>query len=120
MNGSDALGMFILAALLAIAPAADAQTSDKPTVKAPGKPGVVVVEAVTFRAKVAAVDKDKRLITLTDPKGNSATVKAGPEVKNFDHIKSGDTLTVRPGALHGAPHGLSNNAFRSTASLGRP
>ena len=95
MNGSDALGMFILAALLAIAPAADAQTSDKPTVKAPGKPAVVVVESVTFRAKVAAVDKDKRLITLTGPKGNSATVKAGPEVKNFDDIKSGDTLTVR-------------------------
>ena len=94
MNGSDALGMFILAALLAIAPPADAKTSDKPVVKE-GKPGVVVAESVTFKAKVDAVDKDKRLITLTGPKGNSATVKVGPEVKNFDQIKPGDTLTAR-------------------------
>lgn len=95
MNGSDALGMFILAALLAIAPAADAQTSDKAGVKTETKPGVVVAESVTFKAKVDSVDKDKRLLTLTGPKGKSVTVKVGPEVKNVDQIKAGDTLTVR-------------------------
>jgi hypothetical protein len=95
MPNSDALGMFIVAALLAIGGAADAQTGAAPGVKAEAKPGAVVVETVTFKAKVGAIDKDKRLITLTGPAGNTATVKAGPEVKNFDSIKTGDTLTVR-------------------------
>ncbi|HKZ07154.1 MAG TPA: hypothetical protein VJU81_16950 [Methylomirabilota bacterium] len=95
MPNSDALGMFIVAALLAIGVAADAQTGTAPGMKAEAKPGAVVVEAVTFKAKVDAVDKDKRLLTLTGPRGNTATIKAGPEVKNFDQIKVGDTLTVR-------------------------
>jgi hypothetical protein len=95
MPNSDALGMWIVAALLAISGAADAQTGSTPGVKAEAKPGAVVVETVTFKAKVDAVDKDKRLITLTGPRGNTATVKAGSEVKNFDQIKAGDTLTVR-------------------------
>jgi hypothetical protein len=94
MPNSDALGMFIVAALLAIGGAADAQTG-APGVKAEAKLGAVVVEAVTVKAKVDAVDKDKRRFTLTGPRGNTATVKAGPEVRNFDQIKVGDTLTVR-------------------------
>jgi hypothetical protein len=65
MNGSDALGMFILAALLAIAPAADAQSSDKPTVQAPGKPAVVVVESVIQRRSTRWTRTAP--ITLTGP-----------------------------------------------------
>ena len=95
MPNSDALGMFIIAALLAIGGADGAQTGATRGVKAEAKPAAVVVETVTFKAKVDAVDKDKRLITLTGPRGNTATVKAGPEVKNLDQIKTGDTRTVR-------------------------
>jgi hypothetical protein len=94
MNSSDAFGIFILAALLAVVGPTEGQTGAQPAVTA-AKPGAVGVEAVTFKAKVDAVDKDKRLITLTGPRGNTATVKASQEVKNFDQIKPGDLLTVR-------------------------
>jgi hypothetical protein len=91
---SEAFGMFILGALLAMG-AADAQPGGQPGVKATVRPGAVVVESVTFKAKVEMVDRDKRLMTLVGPRGRSARVKAGPEVKHFDQIKAGDTLTVR-------------------------
>jgi hypothetical protein len=66
-----------------------------PPATAPSKPGAVLVETATFKAKVDAVDQEKRLVTLTGPRGNTVTVKAGPEVRNLDQVKPGDVLTVR-------------------------
>jgi hypothetical protein len=60
-----------------------------------GKPGVVLTEVRELRAKVDAIDYDKRLVTLTGPKGNTVTVKAGPQVKNLDQVKAGDQVVVR-------------------------
>jgi hypothetical protein len=61
--------------------------------KEPGK--VAMADAVRVSASVQAIDKDKRLVTLKGPKGNTFVVHAGPEVKNFDQIKVGDEVVVR-------------------------
>lgn len=45
-------------------------------------------------ATVAAIDKQKRLITLQGDEGVSQTVEVGPEVRNFDQINQGDEVVV--------------------------
>ena len=78
------------------APAPPAAPAPAPTPVAPkSRPGAVVVETREIKAKVDAVDPATRLVTLTGPKGNTVTVKAGPEVRNFDQIHVGDVLTLR-------------------------
>jgi hypothetical protein len=51
-------------------------------------------ELIQITAKVDAVDKKDRLITMTGPQGNTVVVKAGPKVKNFDRIKAGDDIVA--------------------------
>jgi hypothetical protein len=62
---------------------------------AEGVPGGVAVRTYELTATVASIDKAKRKVTLIDPSGIKATVKAGPEVVNFDQINVGDQLKVR-------------------------
>jgi hypothetical protein len=45
-------------------------------------------------AEVVAVDKANRLVTLKQASGETATVEAGPEVRNFDQIEVGDVVDV--------------------------
>ncbi|HTK91957.1 MAG TPA: hypothetical protein VL948_17110 [Verrucomicrobiae bacterium] len=74
------------------------QTAPAPppaTKSAETKPGVVVAETTTLHATVEAVDPGTREVTLKGSKGNVVTIKAGPEVKNFDQIHVGDVLTAR-------------------------
>ena len=73
----------VLAALLALPALARAQ---KPISQA---------NAVEVSAKIEAIDHDNRLVTLRDKDGNEDTVYAGPEVKRFDELKVGDTVTFR-------------------------
>ena len=61
--------------------------------KEPGK--VAMAEAVRVSATVQAIDKDKRLVTLKRRDGSTFVVTAGPEVKNFDQIKTGDEVVLR-------------------------
>jgi hypothetical protein len=51
-------------------------------------------ELIQITAKVDAVDKKDRLITMTGPQGNTVVVKAGPRVKNLDRIKAGDDIVA--------------------------
>jgi len=51
-------------------------------------------DLIQITAKVDAVDKKDRLVTMTGPQGNTVVVKAGPKVKNFDRIKAGDDIDV--------------------------
>jgi len=60
--------------------------------KAPGM--AAGAQVATVSAKVVAIDKDKRLVTLQGPLGNQFRVVAGKEVRNFDQIKAGDELVV--------------------------
>ena len=84
--------------LLAAGGPATAQTapaSPPATKSAETKPGVVFAETTTVHATVEAVDPATREVTLKGPKGKIVTIKAGPEVKNFDQIHVGDVLTAR-------------------------
>ena len=60
---------------------------------APGKG--VAMQAAKASAVVEAVDKANRTVTLKLANGDKRTVEAGPEVRNFDQIKVGDTLTIK-------------------------
>ena len=65
-----------------------------PVVAQAQKP-VTETAAVEVTAKIDAIDRSARLITLTDKDGESETIYAGPEVKRFDELKVGDTVTFR-------------------------
>jgi Cu/Ag efflux protein CusF len=75
--------LVVLAALVAVPVVAQAQ-----------KP-VTETAAVEVTAKIDAIDRTARLITLTDKDGDTETIYAGPEVKRFDELKVGDTVTFR-------------------------
>ncbi|MGZ3530321.1 MAG: hypothetical protein ACXVAR_02350 [Vulcanimicrobiaceae bacterium] len=44
-------------------------------------------------AKVIAIDYNNRILTLQDAQGNTRDVKVGPDVKRFNAIHVGDTIT---------------------------
>jgi ribosomal protein L6P/L9E len=54
-----------------------------------------ITSAVKMSARVEAIDKAQRQVTLKGPKGNVRTVTAGPDVRNFDQINVGDMVVVR-------------------------
>jgi len=62
---------------------------------AQGVPGGTAVQTYELTATVTAIDKANRRVTLLSPDGIKQTVKAGPEVVNFDQIHVGDQLKVR-------------------------
>ena len=51
-------------------------------------------DAVTLTAKITAIDKANRLVTLTGPEGNSVIVHAGEEVKRFNQLKVGEEVSA--------------------------
>jgi len=81
-----------IAALSALALPASAQTSTVTAASAPGKGAVA--ETVRVSATITAIDKATRNVTLKDAQGAEMTITAGPEVKNFDQMKVGDTVTA--------------------------
>ena len=60
---------------------------------APGKG--LAMQTVKATATVEKVDAQTRAVTLKMPNGDSRTIVAGEEVRNFDQIKVGDKLTVQ-------------------------
>lgn len=81
-----------LAAAIAVALPASAQTGAIMARTAPGKAGVV--ETIKVTATITAIDKATRDVTLKGPQGNEMTVTAGPDVKNFDNLKVGDQVNL--------------------------
>ena len=60
------------------------------------EPGsAAAIHAVQVSARVVAIDKATRTVTLKGPKGDVFDVVAGDEVKNFDRIKAGDSVVAR-------------------------
>lgn len=59
-----------------------------------GVAGAAVVQTYELKATVTSIDKAARKITLMDASGIKTTVKAGPEVVNFDQIRVGDQLNI--------------------------
>lgn len=70
--------------------------AEKKAVKKPAeKPAGIMVNDVTVQATVDSIDAANRTVTFKLPDGTLRTVKAGPEVRNFDQIKVGDNATAR-------------------------
>ena len=80
-------------AAFALAQPAVAQTSNVAVASQPGAAGVA--QTVEFSASITAIDKATRTLTLKGPKGDEVKVVAGPEVKNFDQLKVGDTVNAK-------------------------
>jgi hypothetical protein len=89
----------VVACALALALPALPALAQKPAAGAavvasePGK--AVIAETVEASAKVVAIDKATRTVTLRTAQGKSFDVVAGDEVKRFDEIKLGDLVVVR-------------------------
>lgn len=79
------LGLFIAAWVGAAFVAAFAQ---QPTAGA-------VAKVARMTAKVEALDRAARVITLRGPKGAPSTITAGHDVRGFDHTRVGDFVVVR-------------------------
>jgi Cu/Ag efflux protein CusF len=89
-------GILLVGAALAAAPVFAQQPGATAGVVAASAPGEgAVASVVTVSATVEAIDKDHRVVTLKGPQGNLFSVVAGPEVRNFDQIKTGDQVVVR-------------------------
>lgn len=58
-------------------------------------PAGAIVEAVDISAKVQAIDRNKRTVTLELPDGKKVTTKVDKAVKAFDTLKVGDSIHVR-------------------------
>ena len=60
-----------------------------------GTPGGKIVRALQLTATVRAIDRGARTMTLVGPKDNAATtLRVVPEVRAFDEVAVGDTITV--------------------------
>lgn len=57
-----------------------------------GVPGGVIVATLDVSARVTAIDKDNRKVTLLRSDGKQSVVKLGPDVVNFDQIMVGDLV----------------------------
>jgi hypothetical protein len=98
MRSPSLLALAIAAALPLVSHAQQKAQPAQPQVSgavatAPG--AAMAVAHVTVSATVEAVDKATRTVSLKGPKGNVVDVVAGEDVRNFDQIKKGDTLTVK-------------------------
>lgn len=83
--------MFMVLVLVSSGLAAEKKAAKKPA----EKPAGVMVDVVMVQATVDSIDAANRTVTFKLPNGMLRTVKAGPEVRNFDQIKAGDIATAR-------------------------
>jgi hypothetical protein len=61
---------------------------------APAAPMSSDSDTATVRARVLAVNHQRREITLRGPAGNIETVVAGEDVRNFERIRRGDDVVI--------------------------
>jgi Cu/Ag efflux protein CusF len=52
-------------------------------------------DIIELTAKIQSIDRDSRTVTLVDDEGYVETLVAGPQIKRFDELKVGDTVTFR-------------------------
>jgi len=70
-----------------------AQTGGAAVATAPGK--AVIAETVKLTGTITAIDAKTRDVTIKGAQGNEIVVTAGPDVKNFDKLKVGDTVGLQ-------------------------
>lgn len=52
-------------------------------------------EAITLTATIEAIERATRSVTLKDPDGTLTTISVPAEVKRFNELKVGDTITAK-------------------------
>ncbi len=72
-----------------------ASQSAVPAVAEVDKPGGAESELVVINAKVKAIDKKNRVVTLKFEDGTEKKIKCGPEVRNFAQIHIGDDVKAQ-------------------------
>ena len=89
----------VLSACTSSEPAKDDQTVDVPIAKGgmisavvEGVPGGVFASTIEVNAKVTAIDKESREVTIKGADGETLTTVLGPEAVNFDRIEEGDLV----------------------------
>ncbi len=85
----------LLAAILstfALVQPAVAQTSGATVTSSPGK--VEMAQTIKGSAVITAIDNANRTFTVKRKNGDEVKITAGPEVRNFDQLKVGDTVNV--------------------------
>jgi len=93
MRSLKILAVAVVAALPAIAAAQASKPEGMGVVgTAPGKGAAMQV--VKASAVVQSVDAKTRTVTLKMANGETRSIVAGEQVRNFDQIKAGDTVTV--------------------------
>ena len=87
----------LLAALIAAIPflASAQQAPQAATVIEKEKGAITIGEAVELQGLITAIDKNTREVTIKGGSGNTMTVTAGPQVKNFKQIKVGDQVVAK-------------------------
>jgi len=60
--------------------------------KADDLPDEIAGEMLVITAKVKAINKKERIVTLQSPEGKISKIKCGPEVRNFKQIRVGDLV----------------------------
>lgn len=69
-------------------------TASRTAAYAEGIPGGTVTVVQQLQASITALDLSKRSFTLTDNQGNSRTLLAPPEMRNFEQLKVGDRVNA--------------------------
>ncbi len=83
----------VISTLVLIQPAMAAETgSAVTTTSAPGK--VEMAQVVEGSAVITAIDKAKRTFDIKRQNGDIVTIVASPDLKSFDQLKVGDTVSV--------------------------
>ena len=59
------------------------------------KPGIDAVDVLEVTARVAAIDYQKRTITLTGPQGGTVTLAVDKSATHFNEVKKGDQVVAR-------------------------
>lgn len=75
-------------------PAANGASASGAPANGKGPEDASVTDQATEKAKVVAIDKAARTITLKDKDGKTVSLRAGPEVRNFDQIEVGNSVVV--------------------------
>lgn len=89
-GGVNSLKYVAFAAMLFGLPAFYPEASIAQTTSAPS-----AAPTAMLSAKIAAIDYDRRIVTLEEPKGNVQVMRAAPDVTQLRALGVGDTITVR-------------------------
>lgn len=95
MNTMSIVGLAVFGLLLATPVGAQKPEAAGSTIvlSEPGR--AEAVRYTEISAKVVAIEKSARTVTLKGPQEKTLDVVAGDEVKNFDQIRVGDLVKVR-------------------------